>query len=71
MLLGKDQLVIVLEWTTEEQLDTIKKLLDKEAQKIYDDPNYDEQIEKALGPELIIGLANLCCDLEIPGYEMS
>ena len=71
MIAGKDQIVIVLEWTTADQLETIKELLDETAKNIHARDDYDDLIDKALGPELILGLFNICCDLEIPGYEMS
>ncbi len=70
---------IVLDWTTDEQIEAIGRLLDKECKKIYplfnadqdkgfDNPEHvpDKELE-LLGS----GLTNLCCDLGVDGYEMS
>ena len=69
---------IVLEWTTDEQIEAIGKLLDEKCQEIQPVFNADQDKSVETGEpydeELFLlgnGLMNLCCDLGVDGYEMS
>ena len=65
--------VIILEWTTNDQLEVIKKKLDKMSQDAWKEhgDNIFEMSQEDERSILTNGLQNLCCDLEVDGYEMS
>ncbi len=74
---GKGSQVIVLEWTTEDQLKYIKQWLDKMYQGFqkemgdkYGEEWLDGQVTDS--EEYVYhGLCNFLADLEVEGYEMS
>lgn len=64
---------IVLNWTTEEQLQTIAMVLEESLNRLNEsmktegrecDPKPEQEV-------LWNGLHNMLCDLKVPGYEMS
>lgn len=71
MTVTRDRVVIVLENTTSDQLEVLKKLMDREAQKIPKDA-WEPETQYTYEQECLHhGLINFCSDLEVDGYEMS
>ncbi len=72
-----DGKVVILEWTTEDQLKFIKTWLDKkygEFQKEVKDEYGEEFMDDDIPDEVEYvyhGLCNFLADLEVEGYEMS
>lgn len=72
-IIGSEGVVIVLTWVTKEQLAHIKTVLDEMCEEAANQVN-DVHEGSPIPEELMLhwcSLQNLCCDLDIPGYEMS
>ncbi len=71
MIVTEHNRVIILENTTSDQLQVLKKLMDREAQKIPED-SFDPKTPYTYEEDCLHhGLINFCADLEVDGYEMS
>jgi len=62
--------IVVLEWTTKEQLEAIKRLVDAYIEDHFSNQD-DDELDRLQETVLYSGMFNLACDLEIEGYEMS
>ena len=63
---------IVLQWTTDEQIEWLKAKLDQMSREAWERYNKSDVHSMTKEEELEVNaLQNICCDLEVPGYEMS